>query len=76
MKKYGIIKETKEKTKTVRYFIEKYHKFLWWHWWKKIEEYEPLCMGMTFIASWRTLKEVKKQYDLLTEKTITEIIKY
>ena len=75
MVKYRIVKETKSKTKTVRYYVEKYNEFLLWHWWTKLKTYDPLC-STTFVLDFDTLKKAKKECDLRTEHIITEIINY
>jgi len=61
MLKYRIVKETKSKTKTVTYYIERYKKFLFWNWW-------------SFVLDFDTLKEAKHEIDLRTEHIITEIL--
>ena len=75
MVKYRIVKETKSKTKTVRYYIERYKKFLLWNWWSKLKEYCPLY-NMTFVLVFDTLDNAKRKIDLRTEHIIIEIIDY
>lgn len=73
MIKYRIIKETKEKSKKVRYYLERHWKFLYWSGWKKVEEYDPLC-GSSYPIIFNSREEVQEHYDKIIEKTIVEII--
>ena len=73
MDKYRIVKETKEKTKTVRYYLEKYRKFCYWGRWGKVKKYYPLD-GCFYELVFNSQEEAHRHYDLLTEKTIIEII--
>lgn len=73
MKKYRIIKETKEKSKKVRYYLERHWKFLYWNGWRKIKGYEPLC-GDSFVLVFDSQEEAQEHYDKIIEKTSVEII--
>lgn len=73
MGKYRIIKETKQKTKTSKYYIQKYGKFLKWEWWTKLTRRVP-CYGIEVDLDFETYKEAEKALDLITEGTDTEII--
>jgi len=70
--KYRIIKETKEKTRTTKYYIEKYWKFLLWDGWNKVKRYCPI--DGPYYAEFDSKKRACNFYDEMTEKTIIEII--
>jgi hypothetical protein len=71
--KYRIIKETKEKTKDVKYCIEIQYRFLCLKWWIRVKRYHPLYGSEE--ATFNTEKGVRDFYDKRTQKTIIEIIK-